>query len=61
MAKFIAATVLKHATTKDDTPEEVSFEEGTEVTVMKEWERHYLIQDSEGKLFNVKKDLIDPD
>lgn len=33
---------------------------GTELTVLQEWEHHYLAKDGDGKLFNVRKDLAEP-
>ncbi|MBI4208326.1 MAG: hypothetical protein HY538_01290 [Deltaproteobacteria bacterium] len=60
MAKFKKATALKQQSTKTDTPQEASFQEGNEVKILKEWKRHYLVQDSGGKLYNVLKELIDP-
>ena len=39
---------------------EVELSEGTELTVLQEWEGHYLAKDGDGKLFNVRKDLAEP-
>ena len=33
---------------------------GTELTVLQEWDKHYLAKDGDGKLFNVRKDLAEP-
>ena len=33
---------------------------GTELTVLQEWDQHYLAKDGDGKLFNVRKDLAEP-
>jgi hypothetical protein len=60
MAKLKKTTALKQQPTKTDTPQEASFQEGDEIKILKEWKRHYLIQDSSGKLYNVLKELIDP-
>jgi hypothetical protein len=38
--------------------EDVEFSAGDELTVLKEWEHHYLVKNDDGKLFNVQKDLV---
>lgn len=60
MAKLKKASTLKYQPTKNDTPKETHFQEGSEVKILKEWKRHYLIQDSDGKFYNVLKEWIDP-
>jgi hypothetical protein len=45
---------------KDGDPEPVEFAEGEEVSIVQEWEGALvLIKNEDGKLFNVKKTLID--
>ena len=45
---------------KDGDPEPVEFAEGEEVSIVQEWEGELvLIKNDDGKLFNVKKILID--
>ncbi len=45
---------------KDGDPEPVEFGEGDEVSIVQEWEGELvLIKNDDGKLFNVKKILID--
>ena len=39
--------------------EEVEFSADTELTILKEWKRHFLVRDDDGKLFNVAKDLVE--
>ena len=52
------ATTLKQQSNLGEEVEETEFSEGEEVTVLKEWKRHYLIKNSDGKLFNVPKSMI---
>ena len=53
------ATTLKHQANLGEGVEEVAFEAGEEVTVLKEWERHYLVKNAKGQLFNVPKEQIE--
>jgi hypothetical protein len=39
--------------------EEVELPAGEELTVLKEWENHYLVKNDDGKLFNVEKRLVE--
>jgi hypothetical protein len=59
MAKVRQATKLKHQSNLGEGVEEVAFEAGEEVTVLKEWETGYLIKNTKGQLFNVPKDQIE--
>ena len=59
MAKVRQATTLKHQYNLGEGVEEVAFEAGEEVTVLKEWERHYLVKNAKGQLFNVPKEQIE--
>jgi hypothetical protein len=54
------ATTLKHQSNLGEGVEEVAFEAGEEVTVLKEWESHYLVKNGKGQLFNVPKDQLEP-
>jgi hypothetical protein len=54
------ATTLKHQSNLGEGVEEVAFEAGEEVTVLKEWESHYLVKNGKGQLFNVPKDRVEP-
>lgn len=45
---------------KEGEPESVQFSAGDEVTVVQEWEGELvLIKNQDGKLFNIKKALLD--
>lgn len=45
---------------KDGDPEPVEFSEGEEVTVIQDWEGDLiLIQNEDGKVFNIKKALLE--
>jgi hypothetical protein len=58
MAKITKALTLKHQSNLSEDVEEVSFASGDEVSVLKEWERFYLVKNEDGKLFNVPKDAV---
>jgi hypothetical protein len=59
MATFRQATTLKHQSNLGEGVEDVAFETGEEVSVLKEWENHYLVKNAKGQLFNVPKDQVD--
>jgi hypothetical protein len=59
MAKVRQATKLKHQSNLGEGVEEVAFEAGEEVTVLKEWETRYLVKNAKGQLFNVPKEQIE--
>jgi hypothetical protein len=59
MAKLRQATKLKHQSNLGEGVEEVAFEAGEEVTLLKEWETRYLIKNAKGQLFNVTKEQVE--
>lgn len=59
MAKLKQATRLKHQSNLGEGVEEVAFEAGEEVTVLKEWQQSYLVKSATGQLFNVRKELVE--
>jgi len=59
MASIKQATTLKHQANLGEGVEAVTFEAGEEVTVLKEWESHYLVKNGNGQLFNVPKDNLE--
>ena len=52
-----ALTLKAHANLGEEI-EDVEFSAGEELTVLKEWAHHYLVRNAEGKLFNVRKELL---
>ncbi len=50
-------TTLKHQANLGEEVEEVELAQGEELVVLKEWNDAWLAKSSDGKLFNVKKDL----
>jgi hypothetical protein len=60
MATIRQATTLKHQSNLGEGVEDVAFEAGEEVTVLKQWENHYLVKNGKGQLFNVPKDQLEP-
>jgi hypothetical protein len=59
MATIKQAITLKHQSNLGEEVEEVSFAEGDEVTVLKEWDDRFLCKNGDGRLFNVPKELVD--
>jgi hypothetical protein len=58
MASLTKALTLKHQSNLSEDVEEISFSAGDEVTVLKEWDKSYLVKNDDGKLFNVPKDAV---
>lgn len=52
-------TVLHHLQ-KSAEPTEVRLTAGVEVSIVREWARHYLIKTADGKVFNIQKEYVDP-
>ena len=59
MAKVRQPTKWKHQSNLGEGVEEVAFEAGEEVSVLKEWETRYLIKNAKGQLFNVPKEQVE--
>ncbi len=57
--KLKQATTLKHHSNLGEEVEDIHFPAGQDLTVLKEWEKAYLVKDDDGKLFNVKKELVE--
>lgn len=58
--KLKSAVVLKHQANLGEDLAEVEFSAGDELSVLQEWETAWLAKSSDGKLFNVKKELAEP-
>lgn len=56
--KLKEATTLKRQSNLGEDVEDVAFEAGRELAVLREWETAYLVKDEEGRLYNVKKELV---
>jgi hypothetical protein len=52
------AITVKHQANLGEEVAEVELSAGEEVTVLKEWKRHYLVKNSDGKLFNLEKSQV---
>lgn len=59
MAKLKQAIRLMHQSNLGEGVEEIAFEAGAEVTVLKEWQQSYLVKSAAGQLFNVRKELVE--
>jgi hypothetical protein len=57
--KMKEACSLNHQANLGEEVDEVPFEAGEELTVLQEWENSYLVKNSDGKLFNVGKNLVE--
>ena len=53
------AVTLRHQSNLGEDLEEMAFEAGEELTILKEWENSLLVKDGDGKHFNVKKGLVE--
>ena len=51
---------LKHSLQKSVDPVEVQLSAGDPVSIIKEWEAHYLIKTADGKVLNILKQYVDP-
>ena len=60
MATVKQAITLKRQPNLGEETEEVAFEQGDEVTLLKRWDDSYLCKSSAGYLFHFPKDTIDP-
>ena len=58
--KLKSSVTLKHQANLGEDRAEVEFSAGDELSVLQEWDSAYLAKSSDGKLFNVKKDLAEP-
>ena len=58
MPTLTQTIVLKHQSNLSEGVEEVSFDAGDSVTILKEWQAAYLVKNATGQLFNVPKDLV---
>jgi hypothetical protein len=59
MARLRQATTLKHQTNLGEGAEDVAFDAGEEVTVLKEWADRVLCKKANGQMFNVPKELLE--
>ena len=59
MGTFKHASTLKHQANLGEEVEEISFDSGEDVTVLKEWSDSYLVKNDAGQLFNIPKDQIE--
>jgi len=55
-----SAVMLKHQANLGEDLEEVELAAGDELAVLQEWDGAWLAKTSDGKLFNVKKELAEP-
>jgi hypothetical protein len=53
------SSTLGHQSNLGEDVEEIAFEAGEEFTVLKEWENSYLAKNADGKLFNIRKALVE--
>ena len=55
-----SAVTLKHQANLGEDLEDIELAAGDELAVLQEWDTAWLAKTSDGKLFNVKKDLAEP-
>ena len=59
MATIKQTLVLKHRANLGEEADEVEFQAGQEVTVLKEWAESALCKHDDGRLFNIPKPHLD--
>ena len=59
MATIKRAVTLKHQSNLGEDVEEVAFQEGDQVTILKEWADRVLCKNDTGQLFNIPKDCLE--
>jgi hypothetical protein len=59
MARLERAAVLRHQANLGEGVEDVAFEAGTELTVLKEWADRVLVKDASGRMYNVPKEWLE--
>jgi len=59
MAKIKQALTLKHRANLGEQAEDVEFQQGEEVTVLKEWAESLLCKNEAGLLFNIPKEHVE--
>ena len=60
MASIAQDVIVYHQLQKDSAPEEVTLSAGDAVDIVREWQSRYLIKASDGKLFNIPKEFVNP-
>lgn len=60
MARLKRAITLKHQGNLGEAVEEVAFQAGEEVTLLKEFGGRYLFKKSTGQMFTASKDELEP-
>ena len=53
------AISLAHRANLGEEPEQVEFQAGDKLTILKEWDDRYLCKNDGGQLFNVPKDCLE--
>ena len=59
MAKIKQPLTLKHRANLGEEAQDVEFQQGEEVTVLKEWAESLLCKNEEGLLFNIPKEHVE--
>ncbi len=59
MARLARSVVLRHQASLGEGVEEIAFEAGTELTVLKEWADRVLVKDAIGRMYNVPREWLD--
>ena len=60
MATINTNITLKHQPNLGEDAADVAFEAGTEVTILKHWRDHYFCKSADGRVFNIRKEFVDP-
>jgi hypothetical protein len=57
--RFKDSVTLKAQANLGEEVEDFEFEAGAELQVLQTWENAYLVKNDDGRLFNVKKELVE--
>lgn len=53
------SVTLRHQANLGEDVSDVELDEGSELSVLQDWDGAWLVKDGDGRLFNVKKDLAE--
>lgn len=61
MARINKALTLQHRSSLDEGAHPIDFAAGDEVEILERWASHYLCRDGDGRLFNIRREDVDPE
>jgi len=58
MATLTQDVTLKHRANLGDPVGQITLSAGASITILSEWSEHYLARDSQGRIFNICKQVV---